>query len=124
TASACSTAASVERATSVSSNRSTTLPPRPRANSQLKSIVRTVPTWKSPVGLGGMRTQTGRDTAGQSRCMSAHRTADYDRPMQYGAHLGVAGGAYKALDRARAIGATSLQIFTQSPRMWRHPVVE
>jgi RNA polymerase sigma-70 factor (ECF subfamily) len=33
----------------------------------LNSIVRTVPTWKSPVGLGGMRTQTGRDTAGQSR---------------------------------------------------------
>jgi deoxyribonuclease-4 len=44
--------------------------------------------------------------------------------MQYGAHLGVAGGAYKALERARRIRATSLQIFTQSPRMWRHPVVE
>jgi deoxyribonuclease-4 len=41
--------------------------------------------------------------------------------VQYGAHLGVAGGAHKALERARAIGATSLQIFTQSPRMWRHP---
>src|SRR5436309_13071533 len=44
--------------------------------------------------------------------------------MQYGAHLAVAGGAYRALDRARALGATSLQIFTQSPRMWRHPVVD
>jgi deoxyribonuclease-4 len=52
------------------------------------------------------------------------RRADYDRPMQYGAHLGVAGGAYKALERARTIGATSLQIFTQSPRMWRHPVLD
>ncbi len=56
--------------------------------------------------------------------MSANRTADYHRPMQYGAHLGVAGGAHKALERARAIGATSLQIFTQSPRMWRHPVTD
>ncbi len=44
--------------------------------------------------------------------------------MQYGAHLGVAGGAHKALERARAIGATSVQIFTQSPRMWRHPDVD
>ena len=44
--------------------------------------------------------------------------------MHYGAHLGVAGGAHKALERARAIGATSLQIFTQSPRMWRHPDVD
>jgi deoxyribonuclease IV len=44
--------------------------------------------------------------------------------MQYGAHLGVAGGAHKALERARALRATSLQIFTQSPRMWRHPEVD
>jgi deoxyribonuclease IV len=44
--------------------------------------------------------------------------------MQYGAHLGVAGGAHKALERARALKATSLQIFTQSPRMWRHPEVD
>jgi deoxyribonuclease IV len=44
--------------------------------------------------------------------------------MQYGAHLAVAGGAYKSVERARALGATSLQIFTQSPRMWRHPVVD
>lgn len=44
--------------------------------------------------------------------------------MQYGAHLGVAGGAHKALERARGLRATSLQIFTQSPRMWRHPEVD
>jgi deoxyribonuclease IV len=49
---------------------------------------------------------------------------DYHRRMHHGAHLGVAGGAHKALERARAIGATSLQIFTQSPRMWRHPAVD
>jgi deoxyribonuclease IV len=44
--------------------------------------------------------------------------------VHYGAHLGVAGGAHKALERARALRATSLQIFTQSPRMWRHPDVD
>jgi deoxyribonuclease IV len=44
--------------------------------------------------------------------------------MHYGAHLGVAGGAHKALERARALRATSLQIFTQSPRMWRHPELD
>src|SRR5205085_9868366 len=45
----------------------------------------------------------------------------YDRRVHYGAHLGVAGGAHKAPERAHALKATSLQIFTQSPRMWRLP---
>jgi len=41
--------------------------------------------------------------------------------MELGAHLKTAGGAHKAAVRAGEIGATALQIFTQSPRMWRHP---
>ena len=41
--------------------------------------------------------------------------------MEFGAHLKTAGGAYKAAIRAGEIGATALQIFTQSPRQWRHP---
>jgi deoxyribonuclease-4 len=41
--------------------------------------------------------------------------------VQYGVHLGTAGGAHRALERARAVRATALQIFTQSPRMWHHP---
>ena len=44
--------------------------------------------------------------------------------MEFGAHLGTSGGAYKAAIRAGEIGATALQIFTQSPRMWRHPEVD
>jgi deoxyribonuclease IV len=36
-----------------------------------------------------------------------------------GIHLGVAGGASKAVERAREIGANTLQIFSSSPRMWR-----
>jgi deoxyribonuclease-4 len=40
--------------------------------------------------------------------------------MQIGAHLSPAGGIDKAVDRAVAIGAESLQVFTQNPRAWRH----
>jgi deoxyribonuclease-4 len=39
--------------------------------------------------------------------------------MHIGAHLSSAGGLHKAVDRAEAAGADSLQIFTQSPRTWR-----
>jgi deoxyribonuclease IV len=41
--------------------------------------------------------------------------------MRFGAHLGRAGGPEKALARAKEIGADAVQMFTQSPRMWRHP---
>jgi deoxyribonuclease-4 len=44
--------------------------------------------------------------------------------VEFGAHLKTAGGAHKAAIRAGEIGATALQIFTQSPRMWRHPDVD
>lgn len=36
-----------------------------------------------------------------------------------GVHLGIAGGAFKAAERAHAIGANTFQIFSSSPRMWR-----
>jgi len=39
-----------------------------------------------------------------------------------GVHLGTAGGASNAVQRAREIGANTLQIFTSSPRMWRAPM--
>src|SRR5213080_1261870 len=39
--------------------------------------------------------------------------------MYIGAHLSSSGGIDTAVDRAEAIGAESLQIFTQSPRQWR-----
>src|SRR5712671_3046510 len=39
--------------------------------------------------------------------------------MYIGAHLSAAGGIHTAVDRAEAIGAESLQLFTQSPRTWR-----
>ena len=39
--------------------------------------------------------------------------------MQIGAHVSSSGGLHNAVDRAVAIGADSMQVFTQSPRMWR-----
>jgi len=41
-----------------------------------------------------------------------------------GAHVSSAGGIHTAIDRAEEMGADSVQVFTQSPRMWRptnHP---
>jgi deoxyribonuclease-4 len=39
--------------------------------------------------------------------------------MLFGAHVSSAGGIDKTLDRAQAMGADVVQLFTQSPRMWR-----
>jgi len=36
-----------------------------------------------------------------------------------GIHLGTTGGISKSVERAREIGANTLQIFSSSPRMWR-----
>jgi deoxyribonuclease-4 len=39
--------------------------------------------------------------------------------MLIGAHVSPAGGLYKAVERGVELGAESIQIFNQSPRMWR-----
>ena len=39
--------------------------------------------------------------------------------MFFGAHVSSSGGIDKAVDRAVAIGADAVQVFVQSPRMWR-----
>jgi deoxyribonuclease IV len=41
-----------------------------------------------------------------------------------GVHLGTAGGASNAVERAREIGASTFQFFSSSPRMWRAPKVD
>ncbi len=46
------------------------------------------------------------------------------RVVFVGAHVSSSGGIHTAIDRAEAIGADSVQVFTQSPRAWRptnHP---
>jgi deoxyribonuclease IV len=42
--------------------------------------------------------------------------------MQLGAHVSSAGGIDTAIDRIEAIGGDCVQVFTQSPRMWRPTV--
>jgi deoxyribonuclease-4 len=37
----------------------------------------------------------------------------------YGAHVSSAGGISTAIDRAEELGCDAVQVFTQSPRMWR-----
>lgn len=39
--------------------------------------------------------------------------------MLYGAHISSSGGIWKAIDRAEELGCDAVQVFTQSPRMWR-----
>ena len=39
--------------------------------------------------------------------------------MHIGAHVSSSGGIHTAIERAEAIGAESVQVFTQSPRTWR-----
>ena len=39
--------------------------------------------------------------------------------MLVGAHVSSSGGIHTAIDRAEAMGADSVQVFTQSPRTWR-----
>lgn len=39
--------------------------------------------------------------------------------MYFGAHVSAAGGIDMAAERAAEIGADAVQVFTQSPRMWR-----
>jgi deoxyribonuclease IV len=38
----------------------------------------------------------------------------------FGAHVSAAGGISNAIDRIEAIGGSAVQLFTQSPRMWKH----
>jgi deoxyribonuclease-4 len=39
--------------------------------------------------------------------------------MEFGGHMSSAGGIFTAIDRIEAIGGDCVQVFTQSPRMWK-----
>jgi deoxyribonuclease-4 len=45
--------------------------------------------------------------------------AAYRSRVFFGAHVSASGGIHTTLDRAEAMGADAVQLFTQSPRMWR-----
>src|SRR5437764_7279045 len=63
------------RAVSVSSIRSTIVPPDCRANTQLNSTERALPTWNIPVGEGAKRTRTAEwamDAGYRVGCQEPH----------------------------------------------------
>ena len=43
----------------------------------------------------------------------------YDLHVLFGAHVSAAGGISNAIDRIEEIGGDAVQVFTQSPRMWK-----
>jgi len=43
--------------------------------------------------------------------------------MKIGAHMSIAGGYHKALERVNNIGGNCLQIFSSSPRGWNRPIL-
>ena len=46
-------------------------------------------------------------------------SAAYRSCVFFGAHVSASGGIHTTLDRAEAMGADAVQLFTQSPRAWR-----
>ncbi|MBI1722589.1 MAG: deoxyribonuclease IV [Gemmatimonadetes bacterium] len=44
-------------------------------------------------------------------------------PDRLGAHVSSQGGVARAPERARAIGATAIQLFTKTPNQWREPAI-
>ncbi|MFN3739597.1 MAG: deoxyribonuclease IV [Thermodesulfovibrionales bacterium] len=43
--------------------------------------------------------------------------------QRLGVHTSIAGGVHLSIERARALGANTLQIFSHSPRNWRRPEI-
>ena len=70
--------------------------------------------WRKPVGDGAMRTRTDI-----GRIVGAGMDGPRIKHMLFGAHVSAAGGISKAIDRVEEIGGNAVQVFTQSPRMWR-----
>src|SRR5829696_6982647 len=92
--------------------------PCPRARSQLYSAVLAPPMCSTPVGEGAKRSLV--DT---TSTMSSERAQDArgatKLAMLIGAHVSTAGGLVDAHRRGVERGCDAIQVFNQSPRMWR-----
>jgi deoxyribonuclease IV len=60
-----------------------------------------------------------RSASAPRRLRSATDTAGYRTGVLYGAHVSSSGGIDTAIERAVEMRCTAVQVFTQSPRMWR-----
>src|SRR4051794_2088196 len=65
--------------------------------------------WRAPVGDGAKRTRTGVDGS----------EALPEGIMLIGAHVSTGGGLLTAIERAEERRCEAIQVFNQSPRMWR-----
>ena len=57
--------------------------------------------------------------SGQPSSTQLPRLPGSVRHMLFGAHVSSSGGIWTAIDRGQEIGCDAVQVFTQSPRMWR-----
>jgi deoxyribonuclease-4 len=44
--------------------------------------------------------------------------------LMLGAHMSIAGGVSKALDRAASVGSNAVQVFTKNNRQWKGPAID
>jgi len=44
--------------------------------------------------------------------------------MRIGVHVSIAGKIYESIDRAKALGCEAMQIFSRSPREWKHVTLD
>src|SRR4051794_39144199 len=64
--------------------------------------------WRAPVGDGAKRTRTGTDGSDSLEFI-----------VLIGAHVSTGGGLFRAIERAEERLCDAIQVFNQSPRMWR-----
>ncbi len=66
-----------------------------------------------------MSTPAGSFAADSGAKSPSRSQGSEDRTMRVGAHVSTAGGLDKAIDRAQAMGAETVQIFGGPPQTWR-----
>src|SRR3954454_36957 len=64
--------------------------------------------WRGPGGVGAKRSRTGTDGSDSGGLI-----------VLIGAHVSTGGGLLTAIDRAEERSCDAIQVFNQSPRMWR-----
>jgi deoxyribonuclease-4 len=74
---------------------------------------------EEPVEERGVDASDVEEAGGARREANDRWHAPYRRGVFIGAHVSSAGGIHTAIERAVEMRADSVQVFTQSPRMWR-----
>ena len=89
-----------------------------RSSGGSSAIARSMMKWcaANPHACAGAGTATSNNTATTRLLACGHYS---DRMLRIGAHMSVAGGVSKAVDRAVVHGCEALQIFTKNANQWR-----